>query len=94
MGEYFKIIVHGGEVKEAKPSPEIFLLAARKVGIAPKKCLVIEDAVPGVKAGKRAGMAVIAVTGTHKREELSEANLIVNSLEEVEVSDIERLLAT
>jgi len=92
LSGYFDAIVHGDEVKDAKPSPKIFLLAAKKIGIAPRNCVVIEDAVPGVQAAKRAGMHSIAVTGTHKREELAEADVVVDSLEKIGVEHIERLL--
>ena len=52
----FQAIVWGREVKEGKPSPQGFLLAAKKLGIAPERCIVNEDAVAGVTAAKRAGM--------------------------------------
>ena len=89
----FQAIVAGREVKEGKPSPQGFLLAAQKLGVEPKNCLVIEDAVAGVTAAKRAGMHCIAVTNTHPRESLMEADLVVSTLEAVSVSDLEGLLS-
>ncbi len=88
----FQAIVSGREVKEGKPSPQCFLLAAKKLGVEPKNCIVIEDAVAGVAAAKKAGMHCIAVTNTHPSESLSEADLIVSTLETVSVPDLERLL--
>ena len=80
---YFQAIVWGREVTEGKPSPQAFLLAAEKLGVKPEDCLVIEDAVAGVSAAKRAGMKCIAVTTTNPREKLHEADLVVDSLAEV-----------
>jgi len=88
----FHAIVSGKEVKEGKPSPQGFLLAAKKLGVAPENCIVVEDAVAGVTAAKRAGMHCLAVTNTHPRVSLKEADLIVDTLEAVSVSDLERLL--
>ncbi len=89
---YFHSIVTGRDVVEGKPSPQCFLLAAQKLGVKPKDCIVIEDAIAGVAAAKRAGMHCIAVTNTHRREKLTEADLIVDTLEEVTVADLEELL--
>jgi len=89
---YFDAIVWGREVAEGKPSPQGFLLAAKKLRVAPKNCVVIEDAVAGVAVAKRAGMRCIAVTNTNPGEALAEADLIVDTLEKVRVSDLERLL--
>jgi beta-phosphoglucomutase family hydrolase len=88
---YFQALVYGAEVSEGKPSPKIFLLAARKLGAEPSRCVVIEDAVAGVTAAKRAGMRCIAVTNTHPAESLREADLVVDSLEKVSLHDLEKL---
>jgi HAD superfamily hydrolase (TIGR01509 family) len=56
--------VHGGDdVDHAKPAPDLYLLAVRRLGVAPSRCLVIEDSVPGVTAGVAAGMTVWGFTG-------------------------------
>ena len=88
----FQAIVSGREVNEGKPSPQGFLLAAQKLGVEPKNCIVIEDAVAGVTAAKRAGMRCLAVANTHPRKSLTEADLIVDTLEEVNINDLKRLL--
>ena len=88
----FQAIVTGRDVAEGKPSPQGFLLAAQKLGVEPRNCVVIEDAIAGVAACKRAGAHCIAVTNTHPRESLAEADLIVDTLEEVNFSDLERLI--
>jgi len=89
---YFHAIVNGRDVAEGKPSPQGFLLAAQRLEVEPRDCIVIEDAIAGVTACKRAGMHCIAVTNTHPRESLVEADLIVSSLGEVTVDDLESLL--
>jgi len=89
---YFNSVVTGRDVAEGKPSPQGFLLAAQRLGVNPGDCIVIEDAVAGVTACRRGGMQCIAVTNTHPRESLAEADLIVGSLEEVTVDDLESLL--
>lgn len=61
IAEYFQAIITGEEVTHGKPHPDIYLKAAAKVGIAPEKCLVVEDALSGVQAGKSAGMTVVAI---------------------------------
>jgi beta-phosphoglucomutase family hydrolase len=93
IDHYFQAIVYGQEVKEGKPNPEVFLTAAQKVGVDPRNCIVIEDAVAGVIAAKRAGMVCIAVTNTHSLEALKEADWVVDSLERIDWQDLERLFA-
>ena len=62
-------IVGGDEVERGKPSPDIYLLAAERLGLAPSKCLALEDSAPGCRAAIAAGMEVVAVPGNHTREE-------------------------
>lgn len=88
----FQVIVSGREVKEGKPSPLGFLLAAEKLGVEPKDCIVIEDAIAGVAAARKAGMRCLAVTNTNPRTSLKGADLIVDSLKEVTPGDLESLL--
>ena len=88
----FDAIVSGWEVTKGKPQPQTFLLAAEKLGVETEDCIVIEDAISGVTASKRAGMRCIAVTNTTSREELREADLIIDTLEEITVADLNRLL--
>jgi beta-phosphoglucomutase family hydrolase len=78
----FETIVAAEDVSRGKPDPEGYLLAARRLGVPPERCLVIEDAPGGIEAGKRAGMHTLAVTTTHSREELTAADTIVDSLDD------------
>ena len=91
IDNYFQTIVWGRAVAEGKPNPQVFLLAAERLGADPGKCVVIEDAVAGVAAAKRAGMKCVAVTNSHPRASLKEADLIVDTLEAVSVSDLAAL---
>ena len=88
----FDAIISGWEVTKGKPDPQTFLLAAEKLGVEAEDCIVIEDAISGVTASRRAGMRCIAVTNTTSREELREADLIIDTLEEITADDLDRLL--
>jgi beta-phosphoglucomutase family hydrolase len=92
IGKYFEAIITGHDVTEGKPSPQVFLVAAQRLGAEPENCLVFEDAVAGVKAAKSAGMHCVAITSSHSREKLAEADLVVDSLAEVSVEDLEELV--
>lgn len=59
--ERFAVTVAGDEVAHGKPAPDIFLLAASRLGVEPERCLVLEDSEPGARAAHAAGMAVIIV---------------------------------
>lgn len=61
LGELFPVRVSAIDVPRGKPSPDIFLEAARRIGVDPALCLVLEDSMPGVQAAKAAGMACIAL---------------------------------
>jgi len=81
----FNCIVSGQEVSESKPSPQIYLLAAKKLEVPPNDCVVIEDSPSGVKAAKTAGMRCLAITNTHPRQKLAEADRVADSLENVDL---------
>jgi HAD superfamily hydrolase (TIGR01509 family) len=78
--EAFDATVTGDEVVRGKPAPDIFLLAAERVGTNPDACWVIEDSQAGVTAARAAGMRVIAVAGTFERAALSDADHVVDDL--------------
>ncbi|XP_051124865.1 bifunctional riboflavin kinase/FMN phosphatase-like [Andrographis paniculata] len=79
--ERFKVILGSDQVKSGKPSPDIFLEAAERMGVDPLNCLVIEDSIVGVKAGKAAGMKVVAVPSLQtEADSYSIADLILHSL--------------
>ena len=84
--------ITGEDVKHKKPDPELFLLAAQRIGIAPADCVVIEDAPNGVQAAKAAGCKCIAVTNSTTVANLTEANLVVNSLAEINIDTLVKLI--
>ena len=81
----FALIVDGSEVEHGKPDPEAYLVTARKLGLAPRECIVIEDSHVGVVAAKRAGMYCIAVRNPRAQtiQDLSTADVIVDSMRDV-----------
>jgi beta-phosphoglucomutase len=93
---YFDAVVSMEDTQRGKPDPQVFLVAAERVGVAPPRCVVIEDAVAGVQAAKAGGMKCIAVTfvGHHPEASLRQAgaDLIVRNLEEVSVPAVRLLL--
>jgi beta-phosphoglucomutase family hydrolase len=88
---YFQAIAPGTEVPEGKPSPQVFLLAAEKLGVSPGNCVVIEDAIAGVSAAKRAGMKCVAVANSHPAASLKEADIVTDSLEKIGIKELEGL---
>ena len=85
--------VNAAEVDRGKPDPQVFLLAAEKLGVAPPGCAVIEDAPAGIEAARRAGMAAVAITGTAPRDALAEkAHLVIDSLRELSPEIISDLI--
>ena len=80
--EAFDATVNGLEVVHKKPSPEIYLKAAQKVGVEPKYCLVVEDAINGVQAAKAAGMYCLALTTSFDAGQLKQADWICRDLSE------------
>jgi beta-phosphoglucomutase len=89
---YFRQTASGYDVTEGKPSPQGYLLAADRLGVAPRQCIVIEDAMAGIEAARAGGMKCIAVTTTHPAEKLKAADLVVSSLETVTMAMVEKLL--
>jgi HAD superfamily hydrolase (TIGR01509 family) len=84
LKDYFENITTGEEVENPKPAPDIFLLAAEKLGIEPVDCLVIEDSATGVTAAHEAGMKVIAVSP-------SDADLVVTGFPEITLKAIDAI---
>lgn len=90
---YFDELVTGEEVVRSKPAPDIFILAAKKLGLDVSECVVIEDAVNGVKAAKAANMKCIAITTTHKEADLFEADAVIDSFDEIDFTALLMQLA-
>ena len=82
----FSVVITGDEVQQGKPHPDIYLRAAKKLGISPEACLVIEDSLAGIAAGKAANMRVAAIPDRRfvdPREYKKEANYVLGSLSEI-----------
>ncbi|MEV6265242.1 HAD family phosphatase [Streptomyces sp. NPDC051784] len=79
LREYLPVLVSAEEVAHGKPAPDVFLEAARRLGVAPDSCVVLEDAVPGVKAARAAGMRCVAIPDAEvvsDRAAFAEADLL------------------
>jgi beta-phosphoglucomutase len=89
----FSAIVSGADVTRGKPDPQVFQMAAERLGASPASCAVIEDAVHGIEAAQRAGMIGIALVGTATHRQLGKADLVVDSLHELSAAKIRGLIA-
>jgi len=101
LRKHFSGIVSTEDVKEGKPNPEIYKKAIAllnqsktKGSIPPSECLAVEDSREGIRAAHGAGLKCLAVTNSHAANELSEADSVVPSLEQVNLKFLERLLST
>ena len=89
--ELFDVIITGNDITKGKPDPQVFFMAAEKMFVEPKDCVVFEDAVLGVEAAKRAGMKCVGIDRYGKPERLKKADLVVSDLGEVNVEKIKEL---
>lgn len=79
MGGFFDTILDESFVNKGKPDPEIYLKTATALGFDPANCIVFEDSLSGIEAGKAAGCKVVGVTTTHTHEELSKTDFIIDN---------------
>lgn len=84
-------IVTAEDVRHKKPAPDIFLAAARKLGLPPAACVVIEDAINGIDAARAAGMHCIAVAQSFPAHRLSHADLVKTTIADVTLEDLPHL---
>jgi beta-phosphoglucomutase len=87
----FRFIVASGETDLTKPAPDPYLRAAELHGVAPAACVAIEDSHWGLQSARAAGMRTIGVTHTYPRETLTDADAVVDSLDEITVEMVKRL---
>lgn len=88
ISDYFQHLTSGENLPHSKPDPTIYLLTAKKLGVSPADCLVIEDAHLGVKAAKAAGMTCIGFQNPNSgNQDLSAADKIVTSITEINLSE-------
>lgn len=85
----FQVIVSAEDVRRGKPDPEVYLLAASLLGVPPNRCIIVEDAVAGLEAARRAGMRSIGVSRSNPH---LAADIFVESLDQLEPDAFETLL--
>jgi mannitol-1-/sugar-/sorbitol-6-phosphatase len=81
-----EVLVSSDDVTNGKPDPEPYLQGAKRMGVAPAECLVIEDAPAGIQSARAGGMKVIGLASTYGAEKLREADAVVQKLDRVQVS--------
>jgi HAD superfamily hydrolase (TIGR01509 family) len=92
MGRFFRATVSSEEVPRGKPAPDVFLEAARRLGVAPERVAVVEDSENGILAGSAAGMRVVAIPNAHfppGEEALRAADVVLGSLDELTPTVVE-----
>jgi beta-phosphoglucomutase len=95
---FFQAIVSSEDTARGKPDPQVFLIAAERLGIAPAHCVVFEDAIAGVQAAKAGGMKCVAVhfVGHHPVQKLREAgaDIVVRTLDQITTDGLNKLFET
>lgn len=92
LKSYFSTILHQDHVKIGKPNPEIYINCAKALGMKPENCIVIEDSLAGVKAGKSAGCKVIGITTTHTVDELEGIDYSIKDFTELNVETLKSVI--
>jgi len=88
LKDFFAGLVTAEDVKRGKPDPEVFLTAAKRIGVEPQDGVVFEDALVGIAAAQAAGMRVVGVATTEPREKLAHATWVVDRLDELSVANL------
>jgi beta-phosphoglucomutase len=83
LDRFLSAKVTGADVQHGKPDPQVFLLAAERMGAEPRACVVVEDAPAGIEAARRAGMHSVALLGTHAATALAQADRVFESLDAI-----------
>lgn len=92
LGPFFAAVTSAEDVRNGKPDPEVFLVAASRINRAPRDCVVFEDAFVGLEAARRGGMKAVGVATTHPVPSLEPlADLVVNRLTDISLSRIRTL---
>lgn len=92
LTEYFPTILDDSFVEHGKPHPEIYLKCAAALGYAPENCIVFEDSLSGVAAGKDSGAKVVGVATTHTFYELKETDFVISDFTALEPLDLMKRL--
>ncbi len=89
---YFDVLLNSSHVSKGKPDPEVYMKAAKALHKNPENCIVFEDSVSGVKAGRAAGCTVVGVKTTHTREELGDCSAFIDDFTEPQLEKMMPLL--
>jgi sugar-phosphatase len=81
-----RVLITAEHTPRGKPDPAGYRLAAERLGVEPGECLAVEDSPGGVRAARDAGMIILGVTNTHEPGELGDANVVISSLTDLEVT--------
>ena len=92
LSRYFPTILDDSFVEHGKPNPEIYLRCAAALGYQPNRCVVFEDSISGVTAGKAAGTKVVGVATTHTHEELAETDYIIDDFTDLDPAQLISIL--
>ena len=92
VADDFDAMVTSEDVAQGKPDPEVFVKAAGKLSVPPRRCAVFEDSPQGVEAGRAAGAKVVAVTSTRPASALADADLVIDSLKDLDAACIRSLI--
>ena len=93
LEKYFEIILDDTFVNLGKPNPEIYIKSIKALELPPGRCIVIEDSLSGIQAGKAAGAKVIGITTTHTAAEMPETDLVIDDFESLTVEMLEELVS-
>ncbi|BAJ64521.1 beta-phosphoglucomutase [Anaerolinea thermophila] len=89
LAHWIDAVVDGNAPARSKPAPDLFLLAAERLGVVPQECLVVEDAAAGIDAGHAAGMRTL---GLGPRERVGHADMVLPDLNGVHLADLKPVL--
>jgi len=93
FAHYFSTVLHQAHVKVGKPHPEIYINCAKTLGMKPENCIVIEDSLAGVMAGKAAGCKVVGITTTHTVAELHNTDYNIKDFNDLSLAICNKLVA-
>ncbi len=91
IADCFDATASGSEIRHSKPDPEVYLLAAAKLGVDPAECVVFEDAFVGVEAARRAGAKVVAVASTFPREAHRDYDRLIDDFTQITPDEIRKM---
>jgi HAD superfamily hydrolase (TIGR01509 family) len=90
-GQFIKTRLTANDIVQGKPHPEIYLKAAKILGVSPARCVVFEDSFSGIESARSAGMKVVGLATTHTRDELKNVDRVINDLTQISLTQLEKL---